>query len=426
MKFILSILLLLVPCIQFTSADDWPHWRGVNRNDITGESSGWKQGKWDLQPLWDANTGVGSSSPLVVNGQVFSLGWRDDKDHLECLDANSGKLLWIVSYACPLYGREARGDEGLYSGPSSTPEFDQQTGYLYTLSSDGDLHCWNTQQQGKKIWSLNLYDKYQVPCRPRVGRSGHRDYGYTSSPLIYQDWLIVEVGADVGNLIAFDKRTGKQVWASQSKSPAGHNGGPVPMLVENVPCVAVHNFDGLLVVRLDANHVGETVATYDWVTSFANNIATASVDKNKVLITSAYNQVKIAKLEISLKGAKKLWEQNYASKVCTPVIHKGYVYWAWQELICLDYETGKLQWKGGRVGDAGSVIATSDDRLIVWGKEGDLMLIETAGKSTSKYTELAAKKRLLQGSDAWPHVVLANGKILCKNREGSLRCFEIR
>lgn len=59
-----------------------------------------------------------------------------------------------------------------------------------------------------------------------------------------------------------------------------------------------------------------------------------------------------------------MWEQDQASKVCSPVIHQGHVYWAWRSMTCLDFETGKVQWQGGQFGDAGSCIVTADDRLI--------------------------------------------------------------
>jgi hypothetical protein len=123
-----------------------------------------------------------------------------------------------LSYVCPEYGRHSDGDKGIYAGPCSTPELDESTGWLYTLSIDGDLNCWDTRASGRKRWGQNLYDEYAAAMRPRVGRSGRRDYGYTSLPLVQGDTLIVEVGAadaerHGGNLIGFDKRTGRRLSA---------------------------------------------------------------------------------------------------------------------------------------------------------------------------------------------------------------------
>ena len=58
-----------------------------------------------------------------------------------------------------------------------------------------------------------------------------RDYGYTSSPLVYQNQLLVEVGGKTGTVAAFDKNTGKQLWLSECRDEAGHSGGLVPITV---------------------------------------------------------------------------------------------------------------------------------------------------------------------------------------------------
>jgi len=421
------ISIALLACLRLAlpaAAEDWSHWRGDERDGVVSAHSGWTGTEWPLTELWRKSVGEGSSSPLVIDGRLYTLGWKANRDDLQCLDADSGETLWSVQYDCPRYGRVSTGDKGIYSGPSSTPEYDPQTRCLYTLSTDGDLSCWDTGNRGKQLWHLNLYEQFDIPQRPRVGRSGRRDYGFTSSPLVHQDWLIVEAGARQGNLIALDKRTGRLLWQSESKSPAGHNGGPVPITVEGVPCVAVHNHQGLLVTRLDPGHEGETVATVDWVTSFANNIATAAVHKNTVLLTSGYNQNRMAKYELSLAGARQLWEQAQVSKVCTPVIHQGHVYWAWRNIKCLDFATGQLRWQGGRAGDPGSCIVTGDDRLITWTNNGDLLLSETAARSPDRYTELA-RHRILSRQDAWPHVVLSGKKLYCKDRAGTLVCLEL-
>ncbi|MEX0712581.1 MAG: PQQ-binding-like beta-propeller repeat protein, partial [Pirellulales bacterium] len=322
---------LLVACLMGpgwrASAEDWPHWRGPQRNGVVAEHSGFKGGEWPAgEAAWNKNVGEGSSSPLVVAGRLYTMGWRDGRDTVLCLDAATGNEIWHQSYPCPRFGRRAMGDEGLYSGPQSTPEYDAATRLLYTLSIDGDLNCWDTASQGRKVWGLNLYQQYDVPRRPQHRRSGHRDYGYTTAALAQGEWLIVEVGDDEGTLMSFDKRSGVRVWTSECKDPAGHTGGPVPITVEGVPCIAVLTYQGLLVARLDAGNEGRTVATYEWSTDFANNIATPAVHGNSVLITSGYNRNAICRIDVSLAGARKAWEQPLHSKICSPIVHQGHVY----------------------------------------------------------------------------------------------------
>ena len=199
-----------------------------------------------------------------------------------------------------------------------------------------------------------------------------------------------------------------------------------PILVEGVPAVAVLTFSNLLIVRLDKGREGETLAEYPWVTEFANSIATPAVHGNHVLITSGYNQHKMCKLSISMRGAKKEWEVEYPSKVCSPIVHNGHIYWAWRKLHCLDFATGKVRWIGkDDLGDPGSCLVTADDRLIVWSKRGKLLLAETAGRSPDRCRILAQRDGIFR-SDAWPHVVLAGGRLYCKDRQGYLKCFKMQ
>ncbi len=169
------------------AAEDWPHWRGLSRTAVVRERSGWQGRQWlsldDV--LWTSDVGQGASSPVVANRRVYTLGWVNDQDRVVCLDLDTGHEIWSASYPAPLHGRHATGDEGLHDGPTSTPALDVSDGRLYTLSVDGDLKSWDSTN-GRLTWSLNLYEKYNVPQRPRIGRSGRRDYGYTFSPLVYQ------------------------------------------------------------------------------------------------------------------------------------------------------------------------------------------------------------------------------------------------
>lgn len=403
-------------------AADWPHWRGPYRNGLTDETSGFSNRAWPGKPVWKVSTGEGSCSPLVIGGKLYVVGWRSGQDTLACLDAASGKPLWSQSWAAPRFGRKSNGDKGLYSAMCSTPEYDTETGLLYTLGIDGDLNCFDTAKAGARAWGFKLYEKYEVPQRPKVGRSGQRDYGYVSSPLVEGDWLLVEVGAKTGNLIAFDRRTGKEVWKSACTDPPGHTGGPVPVTVEGIPCTVVHTFEGIVLTRLDGTHAGETVGTFAWKTSFANSIPSPTVAGNAVYVTSAYNQSRLARLNLSLAGIKLAWEAEGGSNVCSPVVFQGHVLSITGQLRCHEAKTGQLKWQGGRYQAPASIIATSDGRLITWANRGDLALIEGPDNSPDSYRELARTGPVFR-TDVWPHVVLADGRLYCRDRDGNLVCF---
>lgn len=67
---------------------------------------------------------------------------------------------------------------------------------------------------------------------------------------------------------------------------------------------------------------------------------------------------------------------------------------------------------------------TTDDRLIVWGGRGRLTLAETAASSPGRFKKLA-ERRPLFSADVWPHVLLANGRLYCKDCKGNLKCLDL-
>ena len=422
-------LLLLVALPASASAADWPHWRGENRDGQSAESSRFDEGAWPPgEALWGTEVGAGSGSVVVAGGNLYTMGYAGGQETVWCLKVSNGTTVWRQSYKAPRYGRHAIGDQGFYRGPSSTPEYDPDTQLLYTLGIDGELGCWDTRDKGTRKWALNLYDRFEIPRRPQVTDRprSHRDYGYPTSPLVFGDWLLVEAGDPRrGNVLCFDKRNGKLLWGSENKDAAGHTGGPVPMTVDGVPCLAVLTARNLIVMRLDGASAGKSVASYPWATDFINNIPCPVVVGQSILVTSRYNMGEMVKLDIALRdGARLAWRSKSPSGVCTPVVHQGRIYFANKGFHCLDLATGREIWEGGRYGDAGSVIFTADERLIAWANDGDLTLVDSAVRARGSYRELSAKRGVLNDM-AWPHLVLAGGRLFCKDRGGRIRCLAL-
>ena len=82
--------------------EDWPHWRGPQGNGVSPEE-GWRaQGA--AEPLWQEDVGLGYSSPSILDGVLFILGYRAELggDQLQARDAETGELRWSQSYPAEL------------------------------------------------------------------------------------------------------------------------------------------------------------------------------------------------------------------------------------------------------------------------------------------------------------------------------------
>ena len=131
-------------------ADDWPAWRGPNRDGNCRETGLLK--KWPAEGpklLWKAKgLGIGFSGPAVVGNVLYIMGGIDDNECVLALDVSQeGKQLWSS-----VIGPIRNGGAG-YPGPRSTPTIDGDR--LYTLGIAGDLVCMDIKD-GHIVWHRDL------------------------------------------------------------------------------------------------------------------------------------------------------------------------------------------------------------------------------------------------------------------------------
>src|SRR5262245_53316320 len=176
---------------------DWPQWQGPgrdNRSRETGLLPRWPRGGPTL--LWRAKgLGGGYSTPSVAAGRVFGMSYRGEEEVVWALDDRGGKELWATRIAGA--NRQVAYDEG----SRCTPTVDGDR--LYALGVSGDLVRLHVAD-GKEVWRKNLIRDFggTLPY--------YRDtYGYTESPLIDGDRVVVTPGEPKATLVALDKKTGK-------------------------------------------------------------------------------------------------------------------------------------------------------------------------------------------------------------------------
>ena len=176
-------------------AQDWPQWRGANRD---GKATGFTAPKeWprELTRKWKVTVGVGDSSPAVVGNKLYVFARQGTDEVIRCLDATNGKELWAEKYdATQVSGPSA----SVHGGPRSSPAV--ADGKVVTLGVGGVLSCVDATT-GKPLWRKDDF-------------SGKWPRFYTaSSPIITAGLCIAQLGGEsTGGIVAYDLTSGDQKW----------------------------------------------------------------------------------------------------------------------------------------------------------------------------------------------------------------------
>jgi len=204
------ILGLLLLWADASRADDWPQWRGPNRDGVWRETGILESFPPDgLKVLWRAPVGPGFSSPVVAQGRVYlihsELMRPNAKERVQCFDAVNGKVLWTFSYDVSYPDWAFTPEPGM--GPAATPiVWDNK---LYTLGDKSDLICFDALK-GDVLWKKNLETEYGV-----------EQFCFNASPLIEGNLLILCIGSYGGGspscVLALNKDSGNEVWKTSTE-----------------------------------------------------------------------------------------------------------------------------------------------------------------------------------------------------------------
>ncbi len=380
----------------------WPMFRGPRGDGVTAEAD-WTHAWPDGGPkiVWKARVGNGYASMAVVGGRLYTMGNRDKQDTAWCLDALTGAEVWRFSYPSTPDG---------YPGPRATPTVDG--GRVYIVSRHALMHCLDAAT-GKVIWRQDLTKT--IGARFQM-------HGYSSSPVVFGDLLIVEAGAKDGAVAALDKATGALVW----KSGEGEPGYSTPVLYEKAgetACrIAVFMADGL--IGLDAKS-GRQLYRFPFPVKFNHAIASPIVAADRVFISAGYG-AGAALVDISAEPPRAVWKSiEFSNQFASSVLYKGYLYGFDGDnerqpfLKCVELATGKVMWsKDGFL--RGSVLLAGE-RLIVLCGAGDLAVVEASPEGCKEL----ARSKVLTGV-CWTPPVLMNGLIYCRTQDGVLVCVDAR
>jgi outer membrane protein assembly factor BamB len=382
-----------------TYGQDWPQWRGPNRDGkVTGFTA---PATWpkELTEKWKVTVGDGVATPALVGDKLFVFTREGGNEVLRCLSAADGKELWSDKYEAAGPTRPA----DAFPGPRCSPAV--AGGKVVTLGVRGTLSCLDAAT-GKVVWRKDDFKSW-----PRFFTS--------SSPLLVDGLCIAQLGGGGdGAVVAYALDSGEEKWRSKGEPTA--YASPVLLTLGDTRAVVAESDQNVVAINLAD---GKPL----WKTPFPArpmqyNACTPVVDGQTVIYSGTGRGTKAVKIEKQgdeLTG-KELWSNDDAVKFNTPVVKNGLIFGitANDKLFCINAETGKTAWTtalpargGGRNSGYGSVV-DAGPVLFVLNPSAQLIVCEPSDK---EFKELARYK--VAKTDTYAYPVLSGKRVFVKDRD---------
>ncbi len=387
---------------------DWPQWRGPARNGCSADKG--------LLPEWPAGgpklafkargIGAGYSSITTWRGRLFTMGDVGTGSKVLCMDA-TGKVLWTASV-----GKAGAPGWGGFAGPRASVTI---AGDLaYAVDQWGELVCVDTS--GKERWRKS-YTKDFGAKRP--------EWGFSESPLVDGNRLIVTPGGPKGAVVALDRKTGRPLWASAGFTDGAQYSSINSAKIAGVPQYVQLTMESVVGIGVDgkvlwrAPRKGETAVVPDPV-----------VKGDLVYVTSGYG-VGCNIFRVTAKGGKLSADEIHASKEMQ--IHHGgavlvgdhvYGYSDNKGWVCQEIATGKVAWREKDKLGKGCV-SFADGRLYLRAEDGPgtVALIEASPEGWREHGRFDQPDR--SNKNSWTHPVIAGGRLYLRDQD-LLLCYDVQ
>jgi outer membrane protein assembly factor BamB len=378
---------------------EWPGFRGRDRDGIVHGVQ--IETDWSQSPpveMWRRPIGPGWSS-FAIRGDVFyTQEQRGEDEVVAAHKVSTGELVW--RHSDPVRFFESNGG----AGPRATPTV--SNGRVYTFGATGILNALDAGT-GAVVWSRDAASDTDGSPSFMGGTTKIPDWGFSSSPLVVGDVVIVAVA---GQLVAYDVATGKPRWLG----PDGGGSYSSPHLATIHGVVQV-----LLMSGAGATSVAPTDGKRLWEHSWRGLpvVQPALTADGDVLIVAG-GESGIRRITVAHGPDGWTAERRWGSAGLKPyfndfVVHKGHAFgFDGRILACIDLEDGTRKWKGGRYGSGQLVLLPDQDVLLVLSEEGEVALV---GATPDQFRELA-RFQAIEGK-TWNHPVLVGDVLLVRNGE---------
>ncbi len=436
MRPILIFLCLATLPLTRLMAEDWPQWRGPNRDGIwqtTGLVDSLPDGQLPLD--WSVEIGAGYSGPTVADGRVYVMDriTADEKqtERILCLDSKTGEQRWVHEYAAPY-------TVSYTAGPRASVTIDE--GRAYAVGSMGHFHCLDAAS-GAVIWKRDLEQEYEIKLPI---------WGIAASPLIYQDKVIQQVaGTNGACMVAFEKLTGKEVWRALDEV-AGYSS---PVVIQQAGQDVLVCWTGESLSGLDPQsgrvHWAHTMKP----TRMPIGIGTPVIDGELIFVSSFYDGSLMIRAPRDSLTSELVWraigtdEKSTGSKsvqvgketitadeevygmhamIGTSIVADGYIYGvdSYGEMRCLDAANGKRVWE-----DLTAVpksrwstihMVRQADRVWMFNERGELLISQLSPEGLKviercQLIEPTSVQLNQRGGVCWTHPAFAEQSIFARN-----------
>jgi outer membrane protein assembly factor BamB len=207
LSLLLSAALLGCTAVAFALDPlDWPNWRGPAQDRVSRESN--LISRWDPKGenvLWTSADGAGISTPIVMNGKLYTLSrykprTKQEGERVVCLNAETGELLWERPFN--VFLTDVPDTRVAWSSVVGDPE----TGRVYAMGVCGIFLCLEGDT-GEVVWMRSLSEEFGL-----VSTYG----GRTNIPVLFEDLVITsaaftnwgETGRSYDPALQFDAKSG--------------------------------------------------------------------------------------------------------------------------------------------------------------------------------------------------------------------------
>ena len=374
---------------------DWPQWRGPNRDGAVlsfEEPAVWPD---SLTKGWQVEVGLGYATPILVGERIYMYARQDEDEVLMALDAASGDVLWRTSYPAPF--AVTGGAAGHGKGPKSTPTY--ADGRLFTLGMSGIVTAFEAET-GRQLWQ-------------RPGDPVQPLFHTAMSPVVEGEVMILHVGGhNDGALTAFDVTSGDVRWQWRGDGPA--YGSPI-----------VVDFEGVrqVVTFTQENFVGVSLATGDllWRRSFTT--ASTTTSQTPILYEGTLIQAGrgngITRFRVVRQGnswtTEDLWHTDDVSLHMTNGVVFECVLFGLSHLksgqyFALDLETGQVLWTSDPRQASNAAIVRSGPTIFSLEEDAELLIL-----SHSRTAFTPHKRYEVATSATWAQPTVSGNRLFVKD-----------